>query len=100
MSTCRSELKKLAKILVGSDPDLFPSREDHTRAFQDQPIPEIRIIAARLEKTRAKAKSEKLFHDPNHVRNSVYPRLAQFAFLNDPPTVAVSIDPFPVAVTT
>ena len=94
MSTCQSELKKLAKILVGSDPDLFPSREDHTRAFQDQPIPEIRIIAARLEKTHAKAKSEKLFHDSDHVCNSVYPRLAQFAFLNDPPCQEIGLVTF------
>ena len=99
MSTCRSELKKLAKILVGSDPSLFPSLEDHARAFKDQPTSEIRIIAARLEKTRAKAKSDKVFHDPNHVRNSVIPRLAQFAFLNDPPTATVSIYPSSLAVT-
>ena len=99
MSTCRSELKKLAKILVGSDPKLFPSCEDHAWAFQDQPVPKIRIIAARLEKARAKAKSENTFHDPNHVRNLVIPRLAQFAFLNNPPTVTVSTDPFPISVT-
>ena len=100
MSTCQSELKKLAKILVGSDPKLLPPREDHARAFQDQPVPEIRIIAARLEKARAKAKSENIFHDPDHIRNLVIPRLAQFSFLNDPPTVAVSADPFPVIMTT
>ena len=91
MSTCWSELKKLAKILVGSDPSLFPSLEDHAWAFKDQPTSGIRIIATRLEKTRAKAKSDKVFHDPNHIHNSVIPRLAQFAFLNNPLMATISI---------
>ena len=99
MSTCRSELKKFVKVLVGSDPSLFPSLEDHARAFKDQPTSEIWIIAARLEKTQVKAKSEKVFHDPNHVHNSVIPHLTQFAFLNDPPMATVSIYPSPLAVT-
>ena len=98
MSTWQSELKKLVKILVGSDPSLFPSLEDHARAFKDQPTSKIRIIAARLEKTRVKAKSDKVFHNPNHVRNSVIPHRAQFTFLNDPPMATVSIYPSPLAV--
>ena len=100
MLTCQSKLKKLAKILVGSNPEFFPSCEDHTQAFQDQPVPEIWIIAARLEKARVKAKSENIFHDPDHICNLIIPHFTQFAFLNNPPMVAVSADPFPVIVTT
>ena len=99
MSTCRSKLKKLAKILVGFNPSLFPSLEDHPQAFKDQPTSKIQIIAKRLEKTQVKAKSDKVFHDPNHIHNSVIPCLTQFAFLNNPPTATVSIYPSPLAVT-
>ena len=98
MSTCRSELKKLAKILVGSNPSLFPLLEDHAQVFKDQPASKIWIIAARLEKTWVKAKSDKVFHNPNHVCNSVIPRLMQFAFLNGPPMATISIYPSPLAV--
>lgn len=87
-STCRSELKKLARILVGSDPYLFPSREDHAQGLQDQPAPEIRVIAARLK--RKGPKSENFFYDPDHVRTSVADYLPQFKYLNDPPTDTVS----------
>ena len=80
---------------MGSDLNIFPLRKDHAQAFQDQPAPEIRIIATRLEKAQAKAKSNTLFHDPDHVRNSVIARLAQFAYLNDPPTVTMSAGLFP-----
>ena len=95
LSTCRPELKKLAKILVGSDLNIFPLCKDHAQAFQDQPALEIHIIATRLEKAQAKAKSNTLFHNPDHVRNSVFARLAQFAYLNDPPTVTMSAGLFP-----
>ena len=98
-STCRSELKKLAKILVGSDPDLFPLHEDQAKAFEDQPTPEICVIAARLEKTwakgKGKSKAEQL-HDPKDVHDLVTGRLAQFAYLNYPPTTTVSPDSTPV----
>jgi hypothetical protein len=87
-STCRSELKKLAKILVGSNPDLFPSCEDQADALQNKPAHEIRIIAARLDKKRTK--SEKPLYDSEHVRTSVIACLGQFEYLNCPPTITVS----------
>lgn len=87
-STCRSEVKKLARILVGSDPELFPLCADQAQDLQDKSATEIRGIAARLEKKRDKSKQH--FHDPDHVRTSITGRLAQFEYLNDPPTITVS----------
>ena len=87
-STCRSELKKLAKILVGTDSELFPSREEEAQELQDKTASEIRIIAARLEKKRAR--SERFLYDPDHIRTSVAGCLAQFEYLNHPPTATVS----------
>lgn len=81
-------MKKLAKLLVGCDAELFPLCEEEAQAFQGQPAPEIRVIAARFKKKHAK--SEKLLHDPDHVRTLVVGRLAQFSYLNDPPTITVS----------
>lgn len=79
VSTCRSELKKLTKILVGSDSDLFPSPENDKQCFQSKATPEIRVIAARS------AKRPTLSHplyDPDHVQTSVASRLINFSFLN------------------
>ena len=91
ISTSRSELKKLAKIFVGVDPSLFPLSEDH-KSFLDRSAPEVRTIAARMEKKKKKAKAvSQPLHDSNHVRTSVASRLAQFAFMNNPPTANVRI---------
>lgn len=87
-STCWSELKKLAKILVGSDPDLFPLRSDQAQEFQDKSAAEIRLIAARLEKKNGKAE---LLYDPDHIRTSIMESLTQFKYLNYPVTTSVSI---------
>jgi hypothetical protein len=88
MSTCRSELKKLAKILVGSDPEIFPSNENKHQ-FQDQTVPEIRAAAARLEKKSGRGQKTPIY-DPAHVSTMVTNRLINFAYLNNPPTVVVS----------
>ena len=90
LSTCQSKLKKLAKTLVGYDHNIYLLCEDHMQAFQDQPTPEICIIATRLEKTQAKSKSKTLFYDPDHFQNSVIAHLSHFTYLNDPPTATVS----------
>ena len=92
ISTSRGELKKLAKILVGVDLGLFPLLTEDHKAFADRSAPEIRTIAARMEKKKKKAPAgSQPLHDSSHVRASVTSRLAQFAYLNDPPTATVSI---------
>ena len=75
---------------MGSDPELFPLREDQAQDLQNKSATEIRAIAARWEKKRGK--SDKL-HDPDHVRVSITGRLTQFEYLNDPPTTTVSVSP-------
>jgi hypothetical protein len=82
-------LKKLAAILVGSDPELFPSPENIARPFKDQTAPEIRLTARKLSKKSAH-RSHQLY-DPNHIRTLVADRLTNFAFLNNPPTTTVRI---------
>lgn len=94
ISTSRGELKKLAKILVGVDLGLFPLLTEDHKAFADRSAPEIRTIAARMEKKKKKKKApagSQPLHNSSHVRASVTSRLAQFAYLNDPPTATVSI---------
>lgn len=81
-------MKKLAKILVGSDPELFLSPENIKQPFKDRVAPEIRVIATRSSKKSARSHP---FYDPDHVRTSVIDRLTDYAFLNDPPTTTVSI---------
>lgn len=88
ISTCRSELKKLARILVGSDPELFPLPEDSKQPFEDKAAPEIRGIAAKSAKRSTQSRT---FHDPGHVHTSVTACLIDFAFLNDPPIATASI---------
>ncbi|KAF9789591.1 hypothetical protein BJ322DRAFT_1105454 [Thelephora terrestris] len=87
ISTSRSELKKLAKILVGVDPGLFPLLSKDHNALADRSAPEIRTIAAKMLKNKKNtpATSQPLY-DYSHVRASVTSRLAQFAYLNNPPT--------------
>jgi hypothetical protein len=89
ISTCRGELKKLARILVGSDPDLFPSPENIAEPFKNQTAPEIRLTVARSSKKPAHRSHQ--VHNPDHIRALVADHLADFAFLNNPPTTAVSI---------
>jgi hypothetical protein len=88
MSTCRSELKKLARILVGADAELFPSPENIDGRFKNQTAPEIRVAASKSSK---KPTHLHPFHDPDHVRALVTGRLVDFAFLNDPPTATVRV---------
>jgi hypothetical protein len=91
MSTSRSEMKKLAKSLVGADPEIFPPREgQEPLELLDEPIADIRTITSRKERRKSKSKPEQPLHDPEHVRDAVTCRLVQFAYLNDPPTVDVS----------
>jgi len=73
---------------VGSDPELFPSPENIEQPFKDQASPEIRVIAAKSSKKRARSHP---FYDPEHVRTLVTNRLVDFAFLNNPPTTTVSV---------
>lgn len=97
ISTSRGELKKLARVLVISDPDLFPlSKDQHALLVQDFTAPEIRASATRMEKKQAKSRSERPRHDPAHVRTLINERLAQFAFLNDPPISSVSVGHTPI----
>ena len=91
IATSRGELKKLAKILVGADPTLFPLSEDH-KSFIDRSAPEIRMLAARMEKKKKKvAAGSQPLYDSNHVCASVASRLVKFTYLNDPPTADVSV---------
>ena len=94
ISTCRGDLKKLAQILVGSDPELFPD-SDINQSFEDQKAPEICAIAAKTSKKPAKSHR---FHNPDHVRTLTASRLVDFAFLNNPPTTTVSIQTLPSVV--
>lgn len=81
MSTSQSDLKKLAKILVAADPEIFSSPEN---TFElNQTAPEIRTIGGRAKKSSTTSK-------PSDVRASVATHLSRFAFLNDPPTATVS----------
>lgn len=73
---------------MGSDPELFPSSEDSEQLVWDKAAPEIRVVAAKSAK---RSTQFNLLHDPDHVRTSVATRLTDFAFLNDPPTAAVSV---------
>ena len=50
VSTYWSELKKFAKILVGSDPELFPLPEDGEQHSQDKAAPKIHATAAKSAK--------------------------------------------------
>ncbi|KAF9777993.1 hypothetical protein BJ322DRAFT_1214923 [Thelephora terrestris] len=84
VSTSRSELKKLAKLLVASDPELFPISEDQ-EGILTRSVPEIRRIASRLER-RARFGIALPPHNPNHVRTSVVSRLTDSVYLNEPPT--------------
>ena len=86
ISTCRCELKKLAQILVGSDPDLFPSPENLKQPFKDLAAPNIR--ATNPPKKPASTQSHPLW-DPDNVCTAVRDRLKDFSFLNDPPTATV-----------
>ena len=81
-------MKKLVKILVGSDPELFPIPENIGEPFKDQTAPEIRAIAAKSSRKTTKSHP---FWDPDHVHTSVTDRLVDFAFLNDPPTSTVCV---------
>ena len=91
ISTSRGELKKLAKILVGVDLGLFPLLTEDHKAFADRSAPEIRTIAAKMEKKKKAPAGSQPLHGSSHVRASVTSCLAQFAYLNDPPTATVSI---------
>jgi len=86
ISTCRGELKKLARVLVGSDPELFPSPENIDQPFKDQTAPRICVVAAKSSKKPIKSHP---FWDPSHVRILVANHLVDFSFLNDPPMAAV-----------
>ena len=81
-------MKKLARILVGSNSGLFPSSGDINQPFKDQTAPEIHVIASRSSKKPYKSHP---FWDPSHVRSSVANRLVDFAFLNNPPTAIVGV---------
>ena len=51
---------------------------------------EIRVAATKFEK-KSCPKTGQLHYDPDQVRTLVVDRLEQFAFLNNPPTTAVSV---------
>ncbi|KAF9783130.1 hypothetical protein BJ322DRAFT_1110024 [Thelephora terrestris] len=84
IATCRGELKKLAKILVKSDPELFPPENNEGPPW-DKTTSEIRTIAARLARQPANVQP---LYDSNHVRTLVARRLTDLVFLNNPPTAA------------
>ncbi|KAF9781496.1 hypothetical protein BJ322DRAFT_1022910 [Thelephora terrestris] len=84
IATCRGELKKLAKILIKSDPELFPPENNEGPPW-DKTTSEIRTIAARLAKQPANVQP---LYDSNHVRTLVARRLTDLVFLNNPPTAA------------
>jgi hypothetical protein len=86
-STCRGELKKLAKILVRLDPTIFPPIQGEESSFNDKTAPEIRSAIARM----AKEKKPHRPHEPRDVRAIVIERLGNFEFLNHPPTITVSL---------
>ena len=64
----RRELKKLAKILVGADPELLPTPENIGEPFKDQTASKIRGIAAKSSRKTTKSHP---FWDPDHVHTSV-----------------------------
>lgn len=90
ISTYWGNLKKLARVLVGLDPELFPSPENISQPFKSQTAPEICGTAARLSRKPVKSSP---FWDLDHVCTLVADCLAGFAFLNDPPTATVGVFP-------
>ena len=74
-------------ILVGTNPELFPSPENSGQPYLDKTAPEIRLTGAKLLRKSARSNE---FYNPDHVRTSVTDSLIDFAFLNNPPTVTAS----------
>ena len=86
LSTCRSDVKKLAKILVASDSELFPASANES--FDNKTTIEIRAAAAKALKKSGQSHSP---HDPSRIRTLIEERLTNFSFLNDPPTDEVRL---------
>ena len=82
ISTSRSELKKLAQILVASDPSIFPPSERQQLILSARSAPEIRRMDSRAPRF--------VSNDPEHVHTIITSQLANFGFMNDPPTATVS----------
>ena len=82
MSTSQSDLKKLAKILVATDPGIFPLLENPFKS--NHTAPEICAIARRMKK------SPKTTVNNINICASVTVCLTCFAFLNNLQTATAS----------